>query len=215
MTAESTRSTGQGPRPVVTLFEQYGSGADEIGRAVAEAIGLPYRAQAFSSEELEGREAPTQEESLDNQATLAEVFTAMGGAYGGFGGREVVTTQREKRDLVADNNAKVRGWAEEGGVIVGRNATKILADRPNSVHVLLTGAPKDRIARGAKDGGVAEHQAERRQRREDQVRSDMSKILYGWDPLEPHHYDLVINTSRIPAASAVAAIVDTIRAATA
>lgn len=215
MTAESTRSTGQGPKPVVTLFEQYGSGADAIGRAVAEAIGLPYHAQAFSSEELEGGPAQSREDALDDQATLAEVFTAMGGAYGGFDGREVVATQREKRDLVRDNNATVRGFADEGGVIVGRNATMILADRSNTVHVLLTGNLKDRVARGAEASGVSEDQAGRRQRREDQVRADMSRILYGWDPLEPHHYDLVINTSRIPAASAVAAIVDTIRAATA
>lgn len=214
MSQETMRTTEQDPPPVVTLFEQYGSGAEAIGRAVAEALGCPFHAQAYSSEELESGRA-TPDDGLEQQATLAEVYSAMGGAYGGFEGRDVVTTQREKRDLVTDNNATVRAWADEGGVIVGRNATVILADRPNSVHVLLTGNPKDRIARGAADAGIPEDQAARRQRREDQVRSDMSRILYGWDPLEPHHYDLVINTSRIPEASAVAAIVDTIRAATA
>ncbi len=215
MSDATTRSSGQDSKPVVTLFEQYGAGADAIGRAVAEALGCPYHAQAYSSEELEHGVRAAEADNLEQQSTLAEVYTAMGGAYGGFEGRDVVTTQREKRDIISDNNTTVRGWADAGGVIVGRNATKILADRPNSVHVLLTGDPKDRIARGAEEAGISEDQAERRQRREDQVRSDMSRILYGWDPLEPHHYDLVVNTSRIPAASAVAAIVDTIRAATA
>lgn len=96
-------------------------------------------------------------------------------------------------------------------MIIGRNATVILAERPNTVHVLLTGDQEDRIRRGAEFHNINLDQARRRQRREDQVRVDMSKVLYGWDPFDPTRYDLVINTSRIPATRAIAAIVDTIR----
>src|SRR5204862_5072889 len=40
-------------RPVVTLFESYGSGASYIGPRVAQALGVPFHEQAFSSQEIE------------------------------------------------------------------------------------------------------------------------------------------------------------------
>lgn len=194
-------------KPVVTIFEHYGAGAEYVGRKVAEALGLPFHEQAFASEELEGgAEAATEEGAM-----LAQVFSVMGGAYGGFGGREVATTQRQKYELIMDNNRNVWQFADEGGVIVGRNGAVVLADRPNTLHVLLTGAVEDRVARAAQDAGIPVERAAARQKREDQVRADMSIVLYGWDPRLPDRYDLVVNTSRIALDAAAAAIVDAIR----
>jgi cytidylate kinase len=180
-------------QPVVTLFEQYGAGADYVGHAVARALGLPYHPQAFSSAEIEtGGTDPTAE-----NAVLATVFSVLGGSFRGLDGREVATTQRQRYDLVLENNRRVHELADEGGVIVGRNAAVILADRPATVHVLLTGAEPDRVRRAAGEAGIPPERAAARLRREDQVRADMSLTLYGWDPRLPDRYDLVFNTSRI------------------
>lgn len=197
-----TPPAAPGAKPVVTIFEMYGAGADYVGRQVAEALGLPYHPQAFSSEEIEGDPDAQNEQA----AVLARVFSVMGGAYGGFGGPEVATTQREKYDLVMDNNSAVWAEADEGGVIVGRNGAVILAERPDTLHVLLTGAVEDRIARAADQDGIPREKAAQRQEREDQVRADMSLVLYGWDPRQPDRYDMVLNTSRIPLDSVVQAI---------
>ena len=99
---------------------------------------------------------------------------------------------------------------DTGGVIIGRNATVILAARPRTLHVLLTGDVKDRVQRAAEAAGIPLDQAARRQGREDQVRADMSRVLYGWDPHDPARYDLVINTSRIPESAVATAIVDAV-----
>lgn len=194
------------PRPVVTIFEHYGAGASTVGQKVADALGLPFHAQAFSSETIEGGDSAT-----DQGATLAQVYSVLGGAYGGFEGRDIVTTQQQKYELVMDNNRRVWEFADEGGVIVGRNSTVILAERPGTVHVLLTGSVEDRAARAAQEAGISVERAAARQEREDQVRADMSIILYGWDPRLPDRYDIVINTSRIPPEAAVQAIVDAVR----
>lgn len=196
----------ESPRPLVTLFESYGAGAEPVGRAVAQALGLPFHEQAFTSEDLSdaGR-------SLDDRAVLARVLTTLGGAYGGFEGRDVVTTQQEKYDLVMENNEVVWRYADEGGVIVGRNAPVILAGRPQTLHVLLTGEREERIARAAEDHGLSLDEARRRQEREDDVRVQMSKVLYGWDPSSPERYDMMINTTRIPRDAVVEAIVDAIQ----
>lgn len=201
-----TSHASAGP-PVVTLFELYGSGAEYVGSQVAQALGLPFHGQAFSSEDLEG--GP--DAAIEQNATLATVLSAMGGAYGGFEGRDVVATQQAKYDLVIENNETVRRLAESGGVVVGRNATVILADRPNTVHVLLTGAVQERVQRAAQESGIPVERAASRQQREDDVRAQMSQVLYGWDPRAADRYDMVLNTSRLPLDSVVQAIVTAVR----
>lgn len=48
--------------PVVTLFETYGSGAIQIGARVAEALGVPFLGQRFTSEEVEAGEMKAYED---------------------------------------------------------------------------------------------------------------------------------------------------------
>jgi glucuronide carrier protein len=189
--------------PVVTIFEQYGAGAAHVGARVAQALGLPFHAQAFSSEALEQE----RDDDLQQNAVLVAVHAVMGGAYRGFEGRDVVATQQQKYDLVMENNATVWRQADQGGVIVGRNGAVILADRPKTLHVLLTGSVEDRVARAAREAGIAPERAAQRQQREDDLRAEMSKVLYGWDPRQPDRYDMVLNTSRIPLDGAVDAVV--------
>ena len=196
-------------KPVVTIFEQYGAGATEVGRRVADALNLPFHAQAFSSEDLETDASADQR--LEESATLARVLSTMGGAYGGFEGRDIVASQQAKYELVINNNATVRQFAEEGGVIVGRNGAVILAGRPNTIHVLLTGDVEDRVTRAAADGGINQATAASRQVREDDVRAEMSKTLYGWDPRLPDRYDIVMNTSRIQIDAVVEAILSMLK----
>lgn len=212
--SDSAGSRGSAPPidlPVVTIWEEYGSGADEIGRAVAERLGLPYHEQAFSSEAIEAEGAPQDESAtarkIEDRLSLSRVLAAMGGAYGGADGMEYLAAEQDKRALVEDNNATVRSYGAEGGVIVGRNATRILADRPHTLHVLLTADAESRVARAARLAGITVEQAEKRRRREDRVRTDMSSSLYSWDPREPEHYDMMLNTGRVPDAAAAEAIV--------
>ena len=207
--SQQPSETHPSDKPVVTIFEAYGAGAQAIGQRVAEQLGLPYHEQAFSSAALEGHDPSEQ------GAVLAQVFAVMGGAYGGFDGRDVATTQRQRYELVMDNNRQVWEFADEGGVIVGRNGAVILANRPHTLHVLLTGPVEDRVARAAQVDGITQKQAAARQAREDEVRAEMSIQLYGWDPRLPDRYDMVLNTSRVDVDGIVNAIVDAVRARTA
>jgi cytidylate kinase len=204
----STETAGPAAeKPVVTIFEHYGAGAEEVGPLVAQALQLPFHPQAFSSEALEAGE----DSALEQNAVLATVYAAMGGAYGGFEGRDVVTTQQQKYDLVMENNRSLWQAAAAGGVIVGRNGAVVLATRPRTVHVLLTGSPEDRVSRAARAAGIPLERAAQRQVREDQVRAQMSTVLYGWDPRLPDRYDIVFNTSRIPVAAVAQAVVEVVR----
>jgi cytidylate kinase len=207
----STAAVGESPMaPVVTIFGTYGAGVDQVGRAVADALGLPYHPQAFTSQTLAG--SPDADPA--ERAVLARVVDVLGRAHSPAGTVDAATTDLLIHELVAENDRQVWASAERGGVIVGRNGPVVLAGRPATVHVLLTGPVEDRVARASQDLGITVAEAARRQEPEDEIRADMSIVLYGWDPREPGRYDLVIDTSATPLEAAVDAILEAVRGAT-
>lgn len=192
----------QAGRPVVTIFESYGSGAEEIGPRVADALGVVFHAQAFSSEQLEESADQPADDSL-----LSRVFAAMGGSYAALDGPSVAMAQRDDHELVLRNTRWVTDAAGRGGVIVGRNGALILATWPGALHVRLDAPVEQRVERAATRGGITVGRAARRQRREDDIRADMSIRLYGWDPRDPTRYDLVLNTGTLDVEACVDIIV--------
>src|SRR5829696_9045659 len=201
---------GQSSKVVVTLFESYGSGASYVSEKVAQALGIPLHAQAFSSEELENAM-----ERRESEGVHTRVFGAMGGPYATYAGLEgpgVAMAQRDNYELVMQNTRFVKEAAREGGVIVGRNGAFILADWPGALHVRLDGPLEQRIARAAQESGISLEQAAQRQKREDQVRADMSLEFYGFDPREVDRYHLVVNTGLIDLDTCADIIVQVARA---
>lgn len=200
--SDTTPGEGRPSKPVVTLFESYGAGASYIGPRVAQALGVPFHGQAFSSEEIEGAEA-----RRENEGLLSRVFGVMGGQYAALDGRSVATVQEDKHELVLANTRTVVEQARQGGVIMGRNGALILQSWPAALHVRLDSPLAQRIERAAKDSGIDVERAAKRQKREDQVRADMSLEFYGWDPRETDRYDLVVNTGTMDLDTCVEIIV--------
>jgi cytidylate kinase len=194
-------------RPVVTIFESYGSGAEEVGPRVAEVLGVAFHAQAFSSEQLE--ESPEQH---DDEGLLSRVFAAMGGSYAALDGPSVAMAQRDDHEMVLRNTRWVTEAAAAGGVIVGRNGALILAAWPGALHVRLDAPVEQRVERAARTSGITLNRAAKRQRREDDLRADMSIRLYGWDPRDPTRYDLVLNTATLDVDGCIDIVVHACRA---
>jgi cytidylate kinase len=209
---DTSSEAGHSPKLVVTLFESYGSGASYVSARVAEALGVPLHVQAFSSEEIEA--AMSMHES---QGLLTRVFNAIGGSYASMAGGEppnnllVAQQEADSSELVAANTRYVEEAAREGGVIMGRNGAFILADWPDALHVRLDGPLEQRVARAAQESGIDLERAAQRQRREDQVRADMSIEFYGWDPREVDRYHLVVNTGLMDLDTCVDIIVQAAR----
>jgi cytidylate kinase len=191
----------------VTLFESYGSGAGHIGPRVAQTLGLPFHPQAFSSDEIENATV-----HRERQGTLSRILTALGGgSYAALDGPAVAMAQADDHDLVLENTRVVKEQARVGGVIVGRNGALILADQPATLHVMLDGPVRQRIERAARDSNIDIERAAKRQKREDQVRADMSIQFYGWDPRDTSRYDLVVNTGTMDLDTCVDIIVQAVR----
>ncbi|HET6550931.1 MAG TPA: cytidylate kinase-like family protein [Solirubrobacter sp.] len=200
-------------QPIVTLFELYGSAASEIGPQVADALGVRWEPQAFSSQTIEDAVIARRQEEPDD-GLLSRIFRSLGGSGSVLGDRGAETLYAASDyDMVQENNRYVLESTKDGGVLLGRNGAIILADRPGALHVLLTGTVEDRVARAAAEAGISGEQAARRQVSEDTIRAEMSQRLYYWDPRDPARYDLVVNTSRIAIPTAVQIIVDASRGA--
>ena len=197
------------PTPVVTIYGTFGAGAKQVGQRVAHRLGLPYFGPAFSSEALEGGPEDVREHEAE---FLTKMMAVLAAAFGVNVFPHDDSVQRHKQELIEENLRQVQGCAHLGGVMVGRHGALLLADRPNTVHVLLTGSVEDRIERAAMESGIAREHAARRLEREDHVRADMAIALFDWDPRTPDRYDLVINTSRIPLDGVVEAILAAVRA---
>ena len=178
--------------PVVTLFETYGSGATQIGARVAEALGVPFLGQRFTSEEVEAGEMKAYEDGPIGR------FLSAFGTYSPNqeGVRSTAIGQAQDNEAVRQNHAQVLQAAAAGVVVLGRNATAILADRPGTLHVKLIGQLADRLARAARVDGIDAATAARRQN-EDRHRAQLTHQLYYWDATDPLSFDLVLNTSEL------------------
>jgi cytidylate kinase len=198
---EDAREPRTGSRPVVTIFETYGSGAASIGPRLAEALGVPFVAQALSSEDLEIADtAPALEDNL-----LTRILRTLGrGAVAADGG---VFSGPQHQRATAERIAAVRNACADGAVVVGRNATVILSDLPHALHVKLDGPVEQRVARGAAEAGIDLAHARSRQVREDRVRAEMSVRIHNWDPRHNDRFDLVVNTGTLADDAAVELIV--------
>lgn len=177
--------------PVVTLFETYGAGATQVGARVAEALGVPFLGQRFASEDIEAGEMKAYEDGPIGR------FLSAFGSYSPHpeGARSTATGQAQDNEAVRQNHAQVLEAATTGVVVLGRNATAILADRPGTLHVKLIGQLADRLARAARVDRIDVTGAARRQKNEDRDRAQLTRQLYHWDATDPLSFDLVVNTS--------------------
>lgn len=205
MTQNPIASTG----PVVTLFESYGCGAEEVGRRVAAELGVEFLSQVYSSDQLEAADRGQAEEA---DGPFLRLFKRFGqDTVDHLDNILIPSDQSDENQLILDNNRTILAATARGGVVLGRNATVVLADDPRAVHVKLDGPAEVRVARAAAAAGIDLARASRRQLHEDDVRAAMSQRLYHWDPRLNDRYDLVVNTGRLDTDTVVALIVAAVR----
>jgi cytidylate kinase len=119
----------------------------------------------------------------------------------------IPVAQAQDAQMADENTRFVREAAAQGVVLLGRNGALILDDLPTALHVQLDAPVALRVARAAREEGIDEAHAARRQRTEDRVRVEMSERFYHWNPMDLDRYHLVINTGLLDLDAAVELIV--------
>jgi len=102
----------------------------------------------------------------------------------------------------------VQNMAKEGNIlIVGRASQMLLKDHPETLHVQVVAPMSHRIEKLMRVEGLTQAQARKRILATDRARADYMQRYYGVGWLDPHLYDLVINTGRLSIQTAVQLVV--------
>lgn len=199
---------------IITISNEYGSGALEVAKRVAGGLGYDYvdhQLPVVVAKRL--RVTPqTIEAKEEAERTLGERFLySLERATPELG----VASAEEPFDqeLLRAVQEAVREYASRGNVvIVGRGASAILGFRPDVLRVFIYAPRQWRIGRVADTTGVSWEAAQAELDRVDRARSAYIQEWYGLTFGDPRNYDLCIDASRLGIAESTELIVAAVRA---
>lgn len=147
---------------IITISRQYGSGGREIGKKLAEKLGIPfYDHELIERAAEESGFAKAAFENAENKASNSLLYSiAMGmSAYGnqdlGFSHLSL-----DDRIYLAQSDV-IRKIAQEGPcVIVGRCADYVLKDMPNVINIFIWADINFRIKRAIETENMQKDKAE-------------------------------------------------------
>jgi cytidylate kinase len=199
---------------IVTISNQYGSGALEIARRVAGALGYELVDQQLPVVVAKRLRVSPAVVDADEDAvpTLGERFLS---------GLERATPELAEasasepfdEELLRAVQDAVREYAARGdSVIVGRGAAAILGARPDVLRVFVHAPRGWRIERVVEAAATRPETAQSELDRVDRARAAYLKDWYGLTFGDPGNYDLCIDSSRLGIAQSAVLVVAAIRA---
>ncbi len=188
----------------ITIGRQFGSGGREVGKKVAQALGVPYYDKELLA--VAAKESGLSHQFLQNydeKPTNSFLYSLVMGQQNLLAG--VQGTSVEQMAAKAQRDA-VLSVAEKGScVIVGRCADYILRSKPGLVRVFICADWTWRVDHVCRRDGVSAKEAEEKMRKMDKTRASYYSFHTDRDWGAAATYDLSVNTSRrgIDAAAAV------------
>jgi cytidylate kinase len=189
---------------IITMWELYGCGMEQVAAGVASRLNLPVHEQAFSTEQVEESMAQREREGSFGRFLRHLVPATIPNSSAADAAIEEARTVEDTARQVTED---VNSFADQGGVILGRNAAFLLHERPRALHVKLVGRTAVRVTRGAELFGISPEQSAKRQPLEDDFRRELSLKIFRFDPAGDEYYDLVVDTTRFTQEQVVSLIV--------
>jgi cytidylate kinase len=172
---------------VITFSREAHSGTQELARLLAQRLGYRYVGRDELTQAVTARggvkRVPQTSESEGRALSRWEQF---GEQLTGDRATYVASLKAVITDLALADNV----------VIVGHGAGRFLGDMRGVVRVFVVAPMEDRLARLAGEGVDDADLARRLIDQQDRESADYLRYLFGIDWLDPHAWDLVINTGR-------------------
>lgn len=179
---------------VITIGRTFGSGAREIGKKVAEALGIPFYDKELlevAAKESGGEFYAEYLEFFDEKRAIGFLYSASFNPYVGEGIPLDIAIQSALEKAVKDA-------ANQGScVIIGRRADKILRDNFDILSVFVSASMEKRIDRVSKRDGLSEKDSKKKILRADRSRRAFYNSYGDGDWGEAANYDLCINSGRL------------------
>ena len=178
---------------IITIGRQFGSGGHEIGKLVAEKLGIPFYDRELLAEAAQ-RSGMTKDmlESFDEQPTNSFLYSLSMGTYS-FGGEWHLPLNNQV--FLAMTEA-IRGVAAKGScVIVGRCAEYVLSDNPDVVRVFIHADFDARVKRIMETRSLSEKEASSLIQKTDKRRANYHNFYSDskWGAIGS--YDLLFNST--------------------
>ena len=171
------------PGGIITIAREHGSEGKQIGKLVAEKLGVPFYYEeltALTAQETGLEKAFVSDININSPAILHVLYLST----------------RVIQQAVAAQETIIRRIAENGAcIIVGRAADWVLRDCENVVRVFIQ-APKDFRVKSIMERYGDDHDAAAANiRHSDEARAAYYRSISGQSWGDPHHYELCLDAS--------------------
>ena len=197
-------------RSVICISRVTGAGGEDVGRLVAERLGLRYL-----DDEIVARAAakagvsPTDVADAERRKSLLRrLLSELGRGHGAesWAVTGIASVARDEsppeylQSVVVD---VVREVAAEGDVVIAAHgAAFALAERLDVLRVHVTASPEIRAERLSESWGLEPKSAAKAIQDSDASRADYLRRFYGIETELPTQYDLIVSTDRFGSAEA-------------
>ena len=171
------------PGVIITIAREHGSSGKQIGKLVAEKLGIPFYYKEMIA--LAAHESGLDQEFIsDVHKNSPDIL------------RELYLSTRVVQHAIEAQEKIIRKIADNGScVIVGRSADYVLKDYENVVRVFVHAPMEFRIGRVREVYGDTLKEAKRNIRRSDKARAAYYKHISGMRWGEAKNYELTVNSS--------------------
>ncbi len=181
---------------IITVGRQFGSGGREVGKKIAERLGITYYDKELLA--IAAKESGLSAQFLENydeKPTNSLLYSiVMGQSHMFLNGNGQVSV--EQLAAKAQRDAIVSVASRESCVIVGRCADYILRDWDEMVTIFVTANYADRVERICKRDGMSPERAEEKMYRMDKARKSYYAYHAEGDWGEASNYDICVNVSK-------------------
>lgn len=174
--------------PLVTVSRRYGAGGHRTANALAEAL----KVKSYDRELLDG----IVESSNVDRYLMEQLDERVRGSMSDWAYTLITGKNAFSEDYRRHLFNLVLGIANRGGVILGRGAHLILADKPHVFRIRVT-APEDYCIKAIMAGeDLSEREARKKFKETNQNMEEFFRTLYKKEGILDSDFDLVINSAR-------------------
>jgi len=199
----------------IALSQVYGSGAESIGRDVAQQLGFGYLNEAIVAQVASDRgvDPAIISDAEQRKAFFSRLAEMALRAAPDMSSSPPLYAFDEADMLLWDIRDAVRDAADRGNVVlVAHAACYACAGRSDVLRVWVTAPPSTRASRLASALGLSDKEAAKSVRQSDAARASYLKRVYDIGEESDTDYDVVINTERLTTDAAAGLIVGLVRA---
>lgn len=189
---------------IITISREYGSAGGEIGRLLAEKLGVPCYDKDYILKTVESSGLSTDFlEEEENRFISSLLFSLATGGY-----RHSTDRLMADQVYLAESNALHEVARQGPCVIIGRCADYVLKNEFDVVSVFVYADPAERARRVAEEYGVEPRRADTVMREKDRTRARHYEYYTGRNWGDRVNYHLCVNSGKFGIDGAVRLIAD-------